>query len=89
MNVILIGNGGREHALAKSMSESAALTKLYIAPGNPGTALHGTNVDIKVNDFANLEAFALVNDVTLIVVGPEAPLVDGIANYFKSMRTFV
>lgn len=83
MNVILIGNGGREHALAKSMSESAALTKLYIAPGNPGTALHGTNVDIKVNDFANLEAFALVNDVTLIVVGPEAPLVDGIANYFK------
>lgn len=83
MNVILIGNGGREHALAKAISSSNLLTNLYIAPGNPGTAMHGTNVDIKANEFEKLEAFVLKKDVTLIVVGPEAPLVEGIADHFK------
>jgi phosphoribosylamine---glycine ligase len=83
MNVLLIGNGGREHALAKAINSSNLLTNLYIAPGNPGTAMHGTNVEIQVNEFEKLEAFVLKNDVTLLVVGPEAPLVDGIADYFK------
>jgi phosphoribosylamine---glycine ligase len=86
MNVLLIGGGGREHALAKAIAESKDLTQLFIAPGNPGTAQHGINVDIKVNDFEKLEKLALENDVTLIIVGPEAPLVEGITDFFKKHK---
>jgi phosphoribosylamine---glycine ligase len=83
MNVLLIGGGGREHALAKSIAESKDLSQLFIAPGNPGTAQHGTNIDIKVNDFEKLEKLAIEKDIKLIIVGPEAPLVEGITDYFK------
>ncbi len=83
MNVLIIGSGGREHALAKSISESPILSNLYIAMGNPGTALHGTNVNLKVNDFDGIEALVLDKKISLIIVGPEAPLVEGIYDHFK------
>jgi phosphoribosylamine--glycine ligase len=80
MKVLLIGNGGREHALAWAMSASPLLTKLWIAPGNPGTGLCGENVAIGVMEEAKIIAFAKENDVDLVVVGPEAPLVAGLAD---------
>ena len=82
MNVLLLGSGGREHALARKISQSPYCTKLFIAPGNGGTSLHGTNVPIGVNDFAAQEAFVKENAIDLIVVGPEDPLVNGVYDYF-------
>jgi len=82
MNILILGSGGREHALAWKIGQSPRLKKLYIAPGNSGTALHGTNVDITVDDFDRIGSFALSNQVDMIVVGPEDPLVKGIADYF-------
>jgi phosphoribosylamine--glycine ligase len=84
MNILLIGSGGREHALAWKIAQSPRLTKLYIAPGNPGTAQCGTNIDIKVNDFDTLGKFARENSVNMIVVGPEDPLAGGIVDYFTA-----
>ena len=80
MKVLLIGNGGREHALAWALAKSPRLTKLWIAPGNPGTATCGENVAIKVEDLDRLVAFARERAVDLVVVGPEAPLVAGLAD---------
>ncbi|MCB0706064.1 MAG: phosphoribosylamine--glycine ligase [Saprospiraceae bacterium] len=82
MNVLIIGNGGREHALAWKISQSPLCGNLFIAPGNAGTQLHGTNVAIPPSNFSEIGAFALSNNIDLIVVGPEAPLVDGIVDYF-------
>lgn len=82
MKVLVIGSGGREHALAWKISRSPLLKKLYCAPGNAGTADCGTNLSIKDNDIDALLAFALENEIDLTVVGPEAPLVDGIADRF-------
>ncbi|MDR2467040.1 MAG: phosphoribosylamine--glycine ligase [Prevotellaceae bacterium] len=84
MNILLVGSGGREHALAWKIAQSPRITKLYIAPGNPGTAQCGTNIDIKVNDFNALGKFARENSVNIIVVGPEDPLANGIADYFAA-----
>lgn len=84
MNVLLLGSGGREHALAFKISESAKLSKLFIAPGNPGTAEFGENVALDISDFKQIDEFAVKNNIQLIVVGPENPLVDGIADYFES-----
>src|SRR5690348_16793715 len=78
MNVLLIGSGGREHAMAWKMAQSSLLDKLYITPGNPGTALHGTNVKLDLTDRKKVREFLLQNEVELVVVGPEAPLVDGL-----------
>lgn len=83
MNVLLIGSGGREHALAWKMSQSSKLTKLYVAPGNAGTAELGENVNLSVNDFEALGNFSIQKKIDLIVVGPEDPLVNGISNYFS------
>jgi phosphoribosylamine---glycine ligase len=80
MNVLLIGNGGREHALAWAMAASPQLTKLWIAPGNPGTAQCGENVALDLKDHAAIIAFAKAHHVDLVVVGPEAPLVAGLAD---------
>jgi len=80
MNVLLIGGGGREHALAWALAGSPLLTKLFIAPGNPGTATCGTNVAIANDDIAALIAFARANAIDLVIPGPEAPLVAGIAD---------
>ena len=78
MNILLIGSGGREHALAWKMAQSHHCDNLFIAPGNPGTASIGTNVDIQVNDFVGLKNCVLENAIDMIVVGPEDPLVNGI-----------
>ena len=82
MNILLLGSGGREHAFAWKLSKSPILGKLYIAPGNAGTAQHGHNVAIGVNDFAAIEKFVLENDISMVVVGPEDPLVNGVYDYF-------
>ena len=83
MNILLIGSGGREHALAWKLTQSSQCQQLYIAPGNAGTARHGTNVQLPVTDFDAIKQFVLDNQVSLVVVGPEEPLVKGIVNNFK------
>ncbi len=84
MNVLLIGSGGREHAIAWKLAQSKNLSKLYIAPGNPGTAVCGENVSIAVNDTDKLLGFAKQNDIGLVVVGPEDPLAAGIVDAFEA-----
>lgn len=84
MNVLIIGSGGREHALAWKLSQSEYCEKIYIAPGNAGTAQLGTNVDIAITDFAELAKFATDFDIMMLVVGQEAALVDGIHDHFLS-----
>ena len=87
MNILLLGSGGREHALAWKIAQSPRVDKLYIAPGNAGTAQVGENVDIKATDFDALKAFALEHGVGMIVVGPEDPLVQGVYDYFQNDAT--
>ncbi len=87
MNIILIGSGGREHALAWKMAQSQACEQLFIIPGNAGTAECGTNVAINPLDFPAIKDFALANAVDLCVVGPEAPLVEGIYDFFQNDQT--
>ena len=77
MNVLLIGSGGREHAFAWKMSQSSLLTSLFIAPGNPGTASLGQNIPLEISDHEQVINFLIAKQIELIVVGPEAPLVDG------------
>lgn len=83
MNILLLGSGGREHAIAWKLAQSTEVKKLYIAPGNAGTGLTGINVPIEINDFENIKLFVLENDVDMVIVGPEEPLVNGIADFFK------
>lgn len=82
MNILLIGAGGREHTLAWKLQQSPLCNDLFIAPGNAGTALCGTNVPIHINDFAAQEAFCRAHNINLVFVGPEEPLVKGIQDYF-------
>lgn len=82
--ILLLGSGGREHALAWKIAQSPKLEKLFIAPGNAGTALVGENVAMKADDFDAIKAFVLANAITMVVVGPEDPLVKGIYDYFKA-----
>ena len=84
MNVLLIGNGGREHAIAWKLAQSKKLGKLYIAPGNPGTAKCGKNIPIEINETAKLIDFAKQNDIGLVVVGPEDPLAAGAVDAFEA-----
>ena len=84
MNILLLGSGGREHALAWKIAQSKHTDKLYIAPGNAGTAQVGENVAIKANDFIGIKNFVLKKSIELVIVGPEDPLVEGIYDYFKS-----
>lgn len=83
-NILLLGSGGRECAFAAKIAASAALGRLYIAPGNAGTAAYGTNVDIDPVDFARIKQFVTSSFINLVVVGPEEPLVRGIRDYFLS-----
>ena len=83
MKVLVIGNGGREHALAWKISQSPRVTEVYVAPGNAGTAIDATNVPIPVTDQEGLLEFAKANSIDLTVVGPEAPLVDGLVDQFE------
>lgn len=84
MNVLILGSGGREHAFAWKISKSSSCNKLFIAPGNAGTAEVGTNINIDVNDFESIKEFSLTENIELILVGPEDPLVNGIYNFFKA-----
>ena len=84
MNILLLGSGGREHALAWKIAQSPKVDKLYIAPGNAGTTGCGENVAIGVNEFDKLKDFAVANAVDMVVVGPEDPLVKGIYDDFKA-----
>jgi len=84
MNILVIGNGGREHALAWKIRQSPLCGKLFVAPGNAGTALEAENVPIAMNDFDKLGKFCIDNSIGLVLVGPEAPLVEGIRDYFES-----
>lgn len=84
MNVLLLGSGGREHAMAWRIRKSSYLKNLYIAPGNAGTALLGTNVPIEVTDFDAMKQFSLNHDIDMIVVGPEDPLVMGVYDFFRN-----
>ena len=88
MQVLVIGNGGREHALAWKLSQSPEVETVYVAPGNAGTALEPNieNIDIAVNDFEQLSNFAQQNKIDLTVVGPEGPLVDGIVDHFTALN---
>ena len=84
MNILLLGSGGREHAIAWKIAQSPKVDQLFIAPGNAGTALVGTNVNIKADDFPAIKELTLANHIDMVVVGPEDPLVKGVYDYFKS-----
>ncbi len=84
MNILVVGSGGREHAFAWKIKQSEKCTNLYVAPGNAGTREVAENVDIAVNDFQRLGEYCLSRQIDLVVVGPEAPLVEGISDYFAS-----
>lgn len=84
MNILLLGSGGREHALAWKIKQSKEVDKLFIAPGNAGTSSVGKNINIKADDFEAIKKFALENHVDMVVVGPEDPLVKGIYDEFKN-----
>jgi phosphoribosylamine---glycine ligase len=84
MNVLLLGSGGREHAFAWKLIQSPKLTKLFIAPGNAGTAQCGENISISPLDFDAVRSFVLRNEIRMVVVGPEDPLVNGIRDFFLS-----
>ncbi|MEP6844673.1 MAG: phosphoribosylamine--glycine ligase [Panacibacter sp.] len=84
MNILLLGAGGREHALAWKMAQSRHCSNLFIAPGNAGTLQHGTNIDISVNDFEEQKIFCLNNAIEMLVVGPEEPLVKGVYDFYQS-----
>ena len=84
MNILILGSGGREHAIAHKISQSNKTSRLFIAPGNAGTLNCGTNVNIKNEDFEAIKTFVLENSINMVVVGPEAPLVSGIVDFFKN-----
>jgi phosphoribosylamine--glycine ligase len=85
MNILLLGSGGREHALAWKIAQSNRTARLFIAPGNPGTGLIGQNVSLNLGDFSEVASFCLENQVGMVVVGPEEPLVNGICDYLKAV----
>ena len=84
MNVLVIGSGGREHAFAWKLAQSNKVDQLFIAPGNAGTSQVGTNLDIGVNDFDKIKNAVLANNIKMVVVGPEDPLVNGIRDFFEA-----
>ncbi|MDQ3016630.1 MAG: phosphoribosylamine--glycine ligase, partial [Bacteroidota bacterium] len=84
MNILILGSGGREHAIADKIIASSECSKLLIAPGNAGTSTLGKNVPLDIMDFAAVKALILSEEIELVVVGPEAPLVAGIVDYFEA-----
>lgn len=83
MNILLLGSGGRENAIAQKINKSKIANKLFIAPGNAGTNMFGENIDININDFDSINNFCLSKNINIIIVGPEEPLVNGIVNFFN------
>ncbi len=86
MNILIIGSGGREHAIAWKIKQSKQVKEIYIAPGNAGTANIGTNISCDVNDFDTIKAVVKKHDIGMLIVGPEEPLVRGIVDYFKAQE---
>src|SRR5690349_4213885 len=86
MNILLLGSGGREHAFAWKIKQSNLCSQLFIAPGNAGTALCGTNLPIAITDFENIAAACKEHAIDMILVGPEEPLVNGIYDHFKNTK---
>ena len=84
MKVLVVGSGGREHAITWKVAQSPRVDRVFVAPGNAGTGLHGENVDLEATDFAGLVKFAKQNDIGLTVIGPEVPLCEGIVDIFES-----
>ena len=84
MTILLLGSGGREHALAWKMLQSSKCSKLFVAPGNAGTSQIAVNVDMSATDFESIKSFSLEEKIDMIVVGPEDPLVNGIYDFFKN-----
>src|SRR5688572_9196293 len=84
INILLIGSGGREHTLAWKISQSELCDQLYIAPGNGGTRKHGINLDIPITAFEEIKQAVIKHKVSLIIVGPEEPLVKGISDFFQT-----
>jgi len=84
MKVLLLGSGGREHALAWKIAQSSILDELFIAPGNAGTKKHGKNVDLSPTDFDGIKEFVVAQHIDMVIVGPEEPLVNGIYDYFQA-----
>lgn len=87
MNILLLGSGGREHAMARSLAKSKRLNQLYIAPGNAGTSQHGTNIPLDILDFDIIKSWSQDKKIDMIIVGPEAPLVEGIYDVIKGDET--
>jgi len=90
MNILLLGSGGREHALAQKLASGSLCSRLFIAPGNGGTSQFGTNINLNINDFPAIDQFCRQENVSLIVVGPEEPLIKGIYDFFhgSNIRVF-
>ncbi len=82
MNILILGSGGREHTFAYQIAKSKLCDQLFVAPGNAGTAAIATNLKVDLTDFEAIQASVIVNQIDMVVVGPEDPLVNGIANYF-------
>ena len=87
MKVLILGSGGREHAIAWKIAKSSSCNKLFVAPGNAGTKDIATNIDFDINDFEKIKSFVLKENVGLVIVGPEGPLVKGIYDFFKSNKS--
>ena len=81
MNVLILGSGGREHAFAYKIKESPLCTNLFVAPGNSGTLNLATNLEIQIDDFSLIESAIIANEISLVIVGPEVPLVNGIHDF--------
>src|SRR3954463_1141553 len=82
MNILLLGSGGREHTFAWKIAQSKLCTQLFSAPGNPGTAQFGININVSVTDFEGIKKVVLEKNAEMVVVGPEVPLVEGIYDFF-------
>ena len=84
MNILILGSGGREHAISWKISQSKICKNLFIAPGNAGTSLLGNNLSINMNNFEEVKKLVIDKSIDLVIVGPEEPLVNGIVDFFKS-----
>ena len=86
MKIAILGNGGREHAIAYSISKSKKIKKIYCVPGNAGTDEIAENIDIDINDFENILKFLKEKNIELVIIGPEGPLVNGIVDYLEKFN---
>ena len=89
MKIAILGNGGREHALASQISKSPKIEKIYCIPGNAGTSTVAENVKIEIDDFDKIYNFVKINKLDLVIVGPEKPLVDGIVDFLEKKKVKV